>query len=105
MIPNTPFEEDVCRPNYSYKSKFRGSGFDGFTSDLIRLESDRVVKIPDNFNPQVSSFIELMTVAYQGIIKFDEIAITPKSVLGVWGDGNLGFITALLLKEIFPESK
>lgn len=105
MIPNTPFEEDVCRSNYSYNSKFRGSGFDGFTSDLIRLEYDRVVKIPDNFNPQVSSFIELMTVAYQGITKFDEISITPKSVLGVWGDGNLGFITALLLKEMFPESK
>ncbi|MBQ2831058.1 alcohol dehydrogenase catalytic domain-containing protein [Methanobrevibacter sp.] len=105
MIPNTPFGEDVCRANYSYKSKFRGSGFDGFTSDLIKLESDRVVKIPENFNLQVSAFIELITVAYQGISKFEEICVTPKDVLGVWGDGNLGFITTLLLKEKFPESK
>ena len=105
MIPNTPQGEDVCRGNYSYNSKFRGSGFDGFTSDLIKLDPSRVVKIPDDFNPNVSAFIELLTVAYQGIGKFSEIAITPKDTLGVWGDGNLGFITALLLKDKFPDSK
>ena len=105
MIPNTPCGEDVCRANYSYKSKFRGSGFDGFTSDLICLSQDRVVKIPDDFDLNVSAFIELISVAYQGITKFSEIATTPKDCLGVWGDGNLGFITALLLKELFPDSK
>ena len=105
MIPNTPTDEDVCRLNYSYKSKFRGSGFDGFTSDLIKMESDRVVKIPDDFNLYVSAFIELISVAYQGISKFEEICVTPNDALGVWGDGNLGFITALLLKEKFPDSK
>ena len=105
MIPNTPMGDDVCRPNYSYKSKFRGSGFDGFTSDLIKLDSTRVVRIPDDFNPTVAAFIELITVAYQGITRFSELAITPKDTLGVWGDGNLGFITALLLKDKFPDSK
>ena len=105
MIPNTPMGEDVCRPNYSYRSKFRGSGFDGFTSDLIRLDSSRVVKIPDDFNPHVAAFIELITVAYQGIAKFSDLAVTPKDTLGIWGDGNLGFITALFLKVKFPDSK
>ena len=105
MIPNTSFGEDVCRANYSYKSKFRGSGFDGFTSDLIKLDDSRVIKLPDGFNPHVSAFIELISVAYQGIDKFKQIATTPKDRLGVWGDGNLGFITALLLKELFPDSK
>ncbi len=105
MIPNTPTCEDVCRANYSYGSKFRGSGFDGFTSDLIKLTSDRVVKIPDDFDNHVAAFIELITVAYQGISRFNELAITPKDKLGVWGDGNLGFITALFLKEKFPDSK
>lgn len=105
MIPNTPFGEDICRANYSYKSKFRGSGFDGFTSDLVKLDFDRVVKIPNDFNFQVSAFIELISVAYQGITKFLDIRITPKDFLGVWGDGNLGFITALLLKELCPDSK
>ena len=105
MIPNTPVEEDIYRANYSYKSKFRGSGFDGFTSDLINLPANRLVKIPDDFNLNVSAFIELISVAYQGISKFDDIAITPKDTLGVWGDGNLGFITALFLKEKYPDSK
>ena len=105
MIPNTPQGSDVCRPNYSYNSKFRGSGFDGFTSDLVRLEPDRVVRIPDEFNSNVSAFIELISVAYQGITKFSDFAITPKDALGVWGDGNLGFITSLLLKVMFPQSK
>ena len=105
MIPNTPQGEDICRPNYSYKSKFRGSGFDGFTSDLVKLDSTRVVRIPDEFNPYVSAFIELISVAYQGISKFEEIAVTPKNILGVWGDGNLGFIAALFLKQKFPNSK
>ena len=105
MIPNTSFGEDVCRANYSYKSKFRGSGFDGFTSDLIKLDSSRVIKLPDDFNPHVSAFMELISVAYQGIDKFKQIATTPKDILGVWGDGNVGFVTALLLKELFPDSK
>lgn len=105
MIPNTPLGDDVCRLNYSYSSKFRGSGFDGFTSDLIKLDDTRVVKIPDEFDPHVSAFMELITVAYQGISKFEDLAITPKDVLGVWGDGNLGFITTLLLKVKFPDSK
>lgn len=105
MIPNTPSGDDVCRLNYSYASKFRGSGFDGFTSDLIKLDDTRVVKIPDEFDPHVSAFMELITVAYQGISKFEDLAITPKDVLGVWGDGNLGFITTLLLKVKFPDSK
>ena len=105
MIPNTPQGSDVCRPNYSYNSKFRGSGFDGFTSDLVRLEHDRVVRITDEFNSHVSAFIELISVAYQGISKFSDLAITPKDALGIWGDGNLGFITSLFLKVMFPQSK
>ena len=57
MIPNTPQEKDSYKANYSRTSKFRGSGFDGFTSELVGLKSDRLVKIPDNFNLKVSSFI------------------------------------------------
>ena len=105
MIPNTPFGEDEYRANYSRLSKFRGSGFDGFTSDLVSLKSDRLVKLPDEFDLMVSAFIELISVAYQGISKFLEFNVPSRKVLGVWGDGNLGYITALLLKEICPDSK
>ena len=66
---------------------------------------DRVVRLPDNFDLRVSSFIELMTVAYQGIMKFKEFKKASCGVLGVWGDGNLGYITALFLKEICHDSE
>ena len=105
MIPNTPFGEDGYRANYSKSSKFRGSGFDGFTSDLVNLKSDRLIKLPDNFNPEVSAFIELISVAYQGIMKFQELNTLSADRLGVWGDGNLGYITALLLKVLYPDSE
>ena len=105
MIPNTPLGKDKYRANYSKLSKFRGSGFDGFTSDLVGLNHDRVVKLPDNFDLHVSSFIELMSVAYQGIMKFLEFNTPSRDVLGVWGDGNLGYITALLLSVICPDSE
>ncbi len=105
MIPNTPQEDDNYKANYSRTSKFRGSGFDGFTSELVSLKSDRLVKIPNNFNLKVSSFIELITVAYQGITKFFKLNCTRTDILGVWGDGNLGYITSLLLKTLCPDSQ
>ena len=103
MIPNTPGDKDFYRANYSTSSKFRGSGYDGFTSDLINLSHDRLVKLPENFDLKVSAFIELMSVAYQGIMKFMEFKKVSCNVLGVWGDGNLGYITSLLLKELCPD--
>ena len=103
MIPNIPGDNDCYRSNYSTSSKFRGSGYDGFTSDLVYLNHDRLVKIPEDFDLKVSSFIELMSVAYQGIMKFMEFKKASCKVLGVWGDGNLGYITSLLLKEICPD--
>ena len=78
MIPNTPLGDDGYRANYSKLSKFRGSGFDGFTCDLVSLNHDRLVSLPDDFDLKVSAFIELMTVAYQGIMKFKEFK-TPFS--------------------------
>ena len=106
MIPNTPIEEDeYVSANYLPSSKFRGSGFDGFTSDLIQLNPDRLVKLPENFNLEISAFIELISVACHGIDRFEKIAIKHKNRFGVWGDGNLGYITALLLKEFYPESE
>lgn len=106
MIPNTPQENDeFIKANYLKSSKFRGSGFDGFTSDLISFKKDRLVEIPDDFNPEISSFIELISVCYQGIMNFEKTANGRKDLLGVWGDGNLGYIITLLLKYLYPDSK
>ena len=32
-------------------------------------------------------------------------SISNKNTFGIWGDGNLGYITAILLRKLYPESK
>lgn len=106
MIPNSPSEDDdVIKANYLPSSKFRASNMDGFTCDLISFKSDRLIKIPDNFNLKVSSFIELISVAYHAICSFENNSISKKNKIGVWGDGSVGYLTSLLLTILYPESE
>lgn len=105
MIPNTPTQADNCvAENYLTSSKFRASGFDGFMQDCVVLQRDRVVKY-ENINDDIASFTELISVAMHAISRFEKKSFERKDTIGVWGDGNLGFITSLLLKTIYPESK
>lgn len=105
IIPNTPIEDDdVIAENYLRSSKFRASGFDGVMQDYIISSPDRLVKLPANINMEVASFIELVSVSVHAINRFKNISHERKEIIGVWGDGNLGYITALLLREFFPES-
>jgi ribitol-5-phosphate 2-dehydrogenase len=104
MIPNTPLKEDLyIAENYRLDSKFRGSGYDGFMQDMIAMRRDRVVRLPDNINPFVAAFIELVSVSVHAIRRFDQIAHDQRRCVGIWGDGNLGYITALLFKTMFPQ--
>ncbi|PGL69603.1 ribitol-5-phosphate dehydrogenase [Bacillus sp. AFS055030] len=106
MIPNTPTQvDDVIAENYLKTSKFRSSGYDGFMQDYVFLERDRVVGLSEDINLQVAAFSELISVSMHAIVRFEERAHKRRDVLGVWGDGNLGFITALILKKRYPESK
>lgn len=106
MVPNTPFEEDpIVAENYLRSSKFRASGFDGFMQDIVSLRRDRAVVLPEGVDDLVAAFTELVSVSYHTIDRFDQKAHARRDVLGVWGDGNVAFITALLLKKRFPGSK
>lgn len=106
MIPNTPTEsDDVIAENYLRSSKFRSSGFDGFMSEYVVIKPDRLVKLPDEINPEIYSFTELISVSAHAINRFDKFSHSRREKFGVWGDGSLGFITSLLLKTIFPESE
>ena len=106
MVPNTPFEDDpIVAENYRRSSKFRASGFDGFMQDLVSMRRDRIVVLPDDINEYVASFTELVSVSYHTIDRFLTRSHERRDVLGVWGDGNVAFITALLLKKRLPESK
>lgn len=106
MIPNTPVEQDdVVGENYLRSSKFRASGFDGFMQDCVALASDRVVVIPKEINVNTAAFIELMSVSVHAIRRFVQISHSRREKIAIFGDGNLGFITAIFLKAMLPESR
>jgi ribitol-5-phosphate 2-dehydrogenase len=106
MIPNTPTEkEEIIGENYLPTSKFRSSGFDGYLQDYVAFTPDRLVKINDQVNPLVASFTELVSVCEHSIRRLEQFTHPRKNVLGVWGDGTVGYITALLLKIFYPQAR
>lgn len=104
MIPNIPVEkDDLIAENYLRSSKFRGSSTDGFLQEYIETTPDRLVLLPEGINKTVAAFTEIVSVSYHAISRFFRFSHTRRNSVGVWGDGNLGYITALLLKSLHPE--
>lgn len=106
MIPNIPCEEnDHIAENYLRSSKFCGSTADGFLQEYVEISPKRLVALPGDINLNVAAFTEIVSVSMHAVSRFDKIAHAHRAAIGVWGDGNLGYITTLLLKKCFPESK
>lgn len=106
MLPNAPEEEDeVIAENYLRTSQFCGSGFDGFMQELCVLPPARVLPLPEGIDLRVAAFTELVSVAVHTVSRFERIAHARRDVVGVWGDGNVGFITALVLRMRHPEMR
>ncbi|MDG6666597.1 ribitol-5-phosphate dehydrogenase, partial [Staphylococcus aureus] len=106
MVPNTPTEkDDVIAENYLKSSYFRSSGHDGFMQDFVLLNHDRAVPLPDDIDLSIISYTELVTVSLHAIRRFEKKSISNKNTFGIWGDGNLGYITAILLRKLYPEAK
>lgn len=106
MIPNTPVESDeIIAENYLRTSKFRGSGYDGFMQENVQMERDRIICLPDGIDDCVAAFMELVSVSRHAISRFLEFSHARREHIAIWGDGNLGFITAVLVKYCIPEAK
>ena len=106
MVPNCPTEkDDYIAENYLRSSKFCGSSMDGFLQEFVEISPNRLVKLPQDIDRNVAAFTEIISVSVHAITRFDKIAHARRDVIGVWGDGNLGYITSLFLKYIFPKSK
>ena len=106
MVPSTPVEEDdIIAENYLRSSKFRASGFDGFMQEYVEITPDRLVRLPQDIDRTVAAFTEIVSVSVHAIGRFDKIAHKRRNVVGIWGDGNLGYITAVFFKTMFPETK
>ena len=105
MIPNTPHEySDIIKENYLRTSSFRASGVDGFMQSFVKIRRDRIIPFY-KAEPRVAVLLELMSVAMNALEHFDKYSHLKKQTLGIWGCGNLGFVTALVLKHTFPNAK
>ena len=106
MIPNFPTEkDDIIAENYLRSSKFRASSMDGLMQEFVIGPADRFVKLPDGIDPYVAAFTELVSVSYHAVQRMIRFSHERRNVFGVWGDGNLGFITSLILKKCLPDAK
>ncbi|CAM2916562.1 ribitol-5-phosphate dehydrogenase [Levilactobacillus brevis] len=106
FIPSLPVEKDeLIEENYLESTKFRSSNYDGLMQEYIISDISRIVKIPDGLENTIVAFAEMLTVAHQGITRLSRVSDISDSVIGIWGDGNLGYMVSALIKCIYPESK
>lgn len=104
LIPNTPTEQDdIIKENYRHGSYFKSSGYDGFMQNLIYIDRNRIIPYK-NIKDKIAVLLELMSVAMNALEHFEHYSHLRKQTLGVWGNGNLGFVTSLILKKTFPNA-
>ena len=105
MIPNAPGEEVSGEyENYRLDSVFSSSGADGFMRELVDLPAERLVSC-DGIKPQVAAMTEFVTIPFHAADRFERAVQTGVGKIGIWGDGGLGYLTALVLKHKFPKAK
>lgn len=103
MVPNHPHEEDPCiAENYLTSSDFCGSGYDGFMREYVTCDPATLVELPTAVDIDVAAFTELVSVAVHAVTRFESIAHSRRTSVGIWGDGNLGYIVALVLRMCYP---
>ena len=82
MIPNTPVEKDD-----------------------VALDRDRLVRLPQDIDRTVAAFTEIVSVSVHALRRFERFTHARKNVVGIWGDGNLGYITAVFFHYMHPDTK
>lgn len=93
--------QSSVKDNYNQNNGFQSSTEDGFLQDLIALDRARALPLPSS-NP-VYVLTELLSVAFnavEGMKKLPDYGNGAR--LGVWGDGSVGFVVALVLRHKYP---
>ncbi len=105
MIPNDPGKSVSGEyENYRLDSVFSSSGADGFMRELVDLPAHRLVSC-EGIKPQVAAMSEFVTIPFHAADRFERATQTSIGRIGIWGDGGLGYLTALVLKHRFPKAK
>lgn len=107
MIPTHAHEHMHDIPeNYLASSTFRSSSEDGFMQELVEIEPDDLVTLPDKLKDQrFVAFTEVVSVAFQAVRRLKSVTDSSIFNLGIWGDGNVGFITTVVARYLFPEAE
>ncbi len=104
MLPNMAAEDQLfIKENYRSKSKFLSSGYDGFMRDYVTVPPRQLVKLPDE---ECMHYVlcELISVACNAITTCKGMIPGEKYRIGVWGTGSVGYVTALALRALYPDS-
>jgi ribitol-5-phosphate 2-dehydrogenase len=105
MFPLHGTDETIgIKANYQEAGKFNSSNTDGFMRDFVVMSHDQVVPITEHYQ-DCYVFGELISVAVGAIENIKNETVDADTVFGVWGDGSMGYVTALTLKCIYPHSK
>ena len=105
LVPNEPTAPaGLIRDNYAETSRFRASGYDGFMQEYVSIVHECVVPY-ENIDDSIASICELISVAMHSVTTFMNTAHAKRDSIAVYGDGNLGYIVALLLKSLMPQTK
>jgi len=106
MIPNiSHHHDDQIGDNYLGDSKFYSSTVDGFMREYVVLEPANVLAIPDAAQSQMNAFLEVVSVAVQAVRRLKETMINRTDRIGIWGDGNVAYMTAVVAREAFPDAQ
>ncbi|ACV22483.1 L-idonate 5-dehydrogenase [Slackia heliotrinireducens] len=108
MVPNMPDPDDpdkLSKENYSRASKFCSSSMDGFMRDYVTIPTERLVPFGNNVDPMVAVMAELTSVATNAVEAFNQVRhVDRNNVIGIWGDGAVGYLMAMVLHQEFPDT-
>lgn len=106
LVPNLPEEKsEIIGENYLETSKFRSSSVDGLMQEYVFSRPDRLVHLDKSIPDNIAAYIEMLSVSNQAVKRLDKVANKKKDIIGVWGDGNLGYMVSAILRIKFPSSK
>ncbi len=105
LVPNRPsVPSGVIRDNYAFSSGFCASSCDGFMQEYVSAPRGCVVPY-DTIDDDIASICELVSVAMHAVTTFICTAHSSRNNIAVFGDGNLGYVTAMLIRMLIPEAR
>lgn len=89
--------EETLGENYCPKAKFASSNIDGFSCEYISFPVSNIIPVKEDVESEKAVFAELTSVSLAAIRRYSDL---NNKVIGVWGDGVVGYILASVLKTI-----